>query len=276
MIDQGEILAPTYDFPEVFAENLRFGGTHSTRDGWILTAGHLLGILRQQQQSAGRRAGFRENVIEFQRDLAADKRFRKQGVRTFHLPEGSAVSNHSAWWEVDGVKLAEAKIRPSADLALCRLEPFDADSVPRFPVIKDPARGYSPGRNLCNLGFPLHRIEPRYDEKTNAFTLPPGSVPLPMLPLDGMFMRVINKRARGRRRRKVRLHRAFLAEPHRADGRARLRRRRGGVGHPVPHRALPTRVQPADSGRAKGTGGAPVPQYRSRGTRGGHPPVPRR
>ena len=57
------------------------------RDGWIVTAGHLLGILRQQQESAGRRAGFRENVIEFQRDLAADKRFRKQGVRTFHLPE---------------------------------------------------------------------------------------------------------------------------------------------------------------------------------------------
>ena len=165
------------------------------RDGWILTAGHLLGILRQQQESAGRRAGFRENVIEFQRDLAADKRFRKQGVRTFHLPERSAVSNHSAWWGVDGMALVEAKIRPSADLALCRLEPFDADSVPRFPVIKDPARGYSPGRSLCNLGFPLHRIEPRYDEKTNAFTLPPGSVPLPMLPLDGMFMRVIDKRA---------------------------------------------------------------------------------
>ena len=32
MIDQGEILAPTYDFPDVFAENLRVGGTHSTRD----------------------------------------------------------------------------------------------------------------------------------------------------------------------------------------------------------------------------------------------------
>ena len=134
-------------------------------------------------------------MVEFQRDLAADKRYRKQGVRTFHLPEGSAVSNHSVWWGVDGVQLAEAKIRPSADLALCRLEPFDADSVPRFPVIKDPARGYSPGRSLCNLGFPLHRIEPLYNEETNTFTLPPGSVPLPMLPLDGMFMRVINKRA---------------------------------------------------------------------------------
>ena len=92
-------------------------------------AGHVLGILRQQQESGRRRAGYRENVIEFQRELAADKRYRKQGVRTFHLPEGSAVSNHSAWWGVDGMELVEAKVRPSADLALCRLEPFDADAV---------------------------------------------------------------------------------------------------------------------------------------------------
>ena len=247
------------------------------RDGWILTAGHLLGILRQQQESAGRRAGFRENVIEFQRDLAADKRFRKQGVRTFHLPEKSAVSNHSAWWGVDGMGLVEAKIRPSADLALCRLEPFDPDSIPRFPVIKDPARGYSPGRSLCNLGFPLHRIEPRYDEETNSFTLPPGGRAAAHA-AAGRDVHAGDQqaRARGRRGRKVRLHRAVLAEPHRADGRARLRRRRRGVGHPVPHRALPARVQPADPGRAKGRRGAPVPQYGSRGTRGGHPPVPRR
>ncbi len=167
------------------------------RDGWILTAGHVLGILGQQQESARRRAGYRENVIEFQRDLAADKRFRKQGVRTFHPPKESAVSNHSVWWGVDGMELVEAKVRPSADLALCRLEPFDADSVPRFPVIKDPTRGYSPGRSLCNLGFPLHQIDPRYDEETNTFTLPPESVSLPMLPLDGMFMRAINRRAPG-------------------------------------------------------------------------------
>ncbi len=164
------------------------------RDGWILTAGHLLDILRRQQESARRRAGYRENVVEFQSDLAADKRFRRQGVRSFHPPKQSAVANHSVWWGVDGVELVVAKVRPAADLALCRLDPFDPDSVARFPVIKSPSRGYTPGRSLCNLGFPLHKIEPIYDEQTDTFSLPPGSVPLPMLPLDGMFMRVVNKR----------------------------------------------------------------------------------
>ena len=63
------------------------------RDGWILTAGHLLDIVRQQQESARRYQGYRGNGVEFQRDLAADKRFRKKGVRTFHRPAGASVRN---------------------------------------------------------------------------------------------------------------------------------------------------------------------------------------
>ena len=63
------------------------------RAGWILTAGHLLEIVRQQQESARRHEGYRGNVVEFHRDTAADKRFRKRGVRTFHRPAGLSVRN---------------------------------------------------------------------------------------------------------------------------------------------------------------------------------------
>ena len=167
------------------------------RDGWILTAGHLLDIVRRHQESARRYQGYRGNVIEFQRDLAADKRFRKKGVRTFHSPAASSVRNHSVWWGIDGARLSEARVAQAADLALGRIEPFDPASVARFPVFKDPSRGCEPGRSLCKLGFPLHRIEPKYDKEANAFTLPAGSVPLPMFPLEGMFTRVVNTRAPG-------------------------------------------------------------------------------
>ena len=167
------------------------------RGGWILTAGHLLDIVRQHQDSARRYEGYRGNVVEFHRDIAADKRYRAKGVRTFHQPAASSVRNHSVWWGTDGVRLIEARIMPAADLALGRLEPFDAAAVARYPVFKDPARGHAPGRSLCKLGFPLHRIEPVYDEKAATFTLPEGSVPLPMLPLEGMFTRVVNTRAPG-------------------------------------------------------------------------------
>ena len=167
------------------------------REGWILTAGHLLEIVRRQQESARRHEGYRGNVVEFHRDTAADKRFRKRGVRTFQRPAKTTVRNHSVWWGADGTGLVEAKIVPAADLAFGRLEPFDPASVPRYPVLKDPSRGHAPGRSLCKLGFPLHRIDPVFDEAANTFTLPPGSVPLPALPLDGMFTRIVNARAPG-------------------------------------------------------------------------------
>ena len=38
---------------------------------------------------------------------------------------------------------------------------------------------------------------PVYDEKANTFTLPEGSVPLPLFPMEGMFTRVVNTRAPG-------------------------------------------------------------------------------
>ena len=165
--------------------------------GWILTAAHLLDIVRQHQESARRHEGYRGNVVEFHRDVAADKRYRRKGVRTFQRPAGDSVRHHSVWWGADGVRLVEARTVPAADIALGRLDPFDPASVARYPVFKDPARGYAPGRSLCKLGFPLHRIEPVYDEHANTFTLPEGSVPLPMLPLEGMFTRVVNTRVPG-------------------------------------------------------------------------------
>ena len=167
------------------------------RAGWILTAGHLLEIVRRQQESARRHEGYRGNVVEFHRDTAADKRFRKRGVRTFQRPAESTVRNHSVWWGTDGASLVDAKIVPAADLAFGRLDPFDPASVPRYPVLKDPSRGYAPGRSLCKLGYPLHQIEPVFDEAANTFTLPPGSVPLPALPLEGMFTRIVNTRVPG-------------------------------------------------------------------------------
>ena len=169
-------------------------------EGWILTAGHLLDIIREQQESVRRHRGYRSNVVEFQRDMAADKRFRKKGVRTFQVPASASVRNHSVWWGADGMQLIEAKVVPGADLALGRLEPFDPASVPGYPVFKDPAaEDFTPGRSLCKLGFPFHRIAPVYDEKTDAFTLPPGSAPLPAFPLDGMFTRIVNTPAPGNR-----------------------------------------------------------------------------
>ena len=205
MFSKAVPVAAGFTRPMVISSRTAQGACSSTigayvvvnREGWILTAGHLLDIVRRHQDSARRHQGYRDNVVEFHRDVTADKRYRKKGVRTFHRPAASSVRNHSVWWGADGARLVEARLVPAADLALGRLDPFDPASVARFPVFKNPSRGYEPGRSLCKLGFPLHHIEPKYDEKADTFRLPEGSVPLPMFPLEGMFTRVVDTRAPG-------------------------------------------------------------------------------
>ncbi|MGR3914645.1 MAG: serine protease [Gammaproteobacteria bacterium] len=146
------------------------------RDGWILTTAHLIHEIHRQQQSAAKYAGAGKG---------------KGKAHAVLRPSAGAVKNHSVWWGRDGAQLHQASVMPAADLALGRLQPFDAGSVAHYPAFKKPGADYRPGRSLCKLGFPFHAITPAFDEKKNAFVLPPGAVPLPLFPLEGIFTRVV-------------------------------------------------------------------------------------
>ena len=161
------------------------------RDGWVLTVAHLMKEIQRQQNSVLQHRTHGDDVRELEQDIVSDRAYRKKKVRTFHAPSKSAVKNHSVWWGRDGAQLRDMTMMPAADLALGRLEPFDPASVAHYPVFKNPAHGYAPGRSLCRFGFPFHEIKPTFDAQKNAFVLPQGAVPLPLFPLEGIFTRVV-------------------------------------------------------------------------------------
>ena len=161
------------------------------RDGWILTCAHLVSEIQRQAESAKRHGVYGGNVRQLERDATADKRFRKTRMHAIHHPAKGSITNHSVWWGRDGAQARELVVMPASDLALVRLEPFDPDTVAHYPVFKQPDRNYTPGRSLCKLGFPFHTITPSFDDKKNAFVLPPGAVPLPLFPIEGLFTRVV-------------------------------------------------------------------------------------
>ncbi len=117
------------------------------RDGWVLTVAHLIKEIERQQKSVLKHRSHDKDIRKFETDIAADKLFRKKGVRTFHTPSDKTVKNHSVWWGRDGAQLHDLTILPAADLALGRLEPFDPDSVAHYPVFKKPDANYAPGRS---------------------------------------------------------------------------------------------------------------------------------
>lgn len=161
------------------------------RDGWIITSAHLLAEIQRQQASVAQHGSFGDDVRQLEQDTVADKRFRKSRIHSIQRPPEDTIKNHSVWWGRDGAQLHDVMIAPAADLALGRLAPFDANTVAEYPSFKKADANYTPGRSLCKFGFPFHQITPTFDEKSNAFMLPPGSVPLPLFPIEGIFTRVV-------------------------------------------------------------------------------------
>lgn len=162
------------------------------RDGWILTSAHILQLIEKQRASIRAWRAYRRQQRELENDTASVTPRRKQKLKPQDLPPPDSTRDNSVWWGRDGVEIFDVQMDISVDLATGRLEPFNPETVRSYPIFKTPGIDYRPGRSLCRLGFAFHEIVPEFDEENNAFVLPPGSVPLPLFPLDGLFTRVLH------------------------------------------------------------------------------------
>jgi S1-C subfamily serine protease len=139
-------------------------------EGWALTSAHLV------------------NEI-----LAVEREARGE-ARTVDETE-PPCTDHAEIWAVPGFSsvrphLAEVVVRPLADLALIRLEPFDAQPVSTYPTLRD--SGEHPilqGTSVCRLGYPFHNIAVDWDDSVGEFRLPTQAFPVPSFALDGVVAR---------------------------------------------------------------------------------------
>ena len=159
-------------------------------EGWIITVAHLFESFRAFRRHT-------EDIKEFQANLQAaqDKPWltAKQNRKNLRSVKANPrwITNHSFWWGKDGVSLKDIKVLPEADIAVGRLEPFDPAFVKTYPTMKDPTTNLNPGTSLCKLGFPFHELKTSFNEETGHFALPPGVLPVPLFPLEGIFTRNI-------------------------------------------------------------------------------------
>jgi Trypsin-like peptidase domain len=146
-------------------------------DGWILTAAHIFDIEHQSPL-------YKQEIADFEarRDAAGPKKAK-------HIKANPKwLVDHSYWWGHDGVGAHNITASFELDIAVAQLKPFDPAWAMSYPKFKDPAGGLQPGTALCKLGFPFHEFTPGYT-KGVGFTLPPGALPAPFFPLEGMMTR---------------------------------------------------------------------------------------
>jgi len=161
------------------------------RDGWVVTAAHILRQLEQDGAQVLAAANAAAELDRIKADTTLDKRQRQKRIAAVQHPAPKSTRNVSPWWGQDGLKIAEFYILPvpEIDLAVLRLAPFDPAWITVYPKFKDPSKGIDPGVSLCKLGYPFNEITPTWDD-VKEFALPGGGA-FPFFPLEGMFTREI-------------------------------------------------------------------------------------
>jgi hypothetical protein len=171
-------------------------------DGWIVTAGHILNQYQKlcQQVEATTAVRAKRAEIEADKNLTNKDRAKRLNV----LPIGKADNERcSGWWSWPNVLLKEFRFYTAdspgwgeiIDVGIGRLEPFDPSWVKVFPIFKDPTKDFDQGTSLCKLGFPFHQVKVTWNAATGQFELPPGALPMPRFPIEGMFTRISEVRA---------------------------------------------------------------------------------
>jgi S1-C subfamily serine protease len=157
------------------------------KDGWVLTANHILQGLEDLQRRKDAFDSYQATVADIQQDkgLLPDqkvKKIRKLGG----FPKGAIMDFAVLWGGQQGCSLDAAHTSPANDLALCKLTGFDAAQV-ETAVFKDPADGVDPGTSICRLGFPFMKVQQSYS--AGVFTIDLSN--LAFFPNEGMMTREI-------------------------------------------------------------------------------------
>jgi hypothetical protein len=155
-------------------------------EGWIITVAHLWDSQFESMKHKNLMSDYEEQVQIIQQNQKMNSKQKIKKVKQLKA-NPKWIINHSFWWG-DGVELKDIKPLPEGDLLVGRLDPFDPKMIKSYPVFKDPTN-LRIGTSLCKLGFPFYEIEATFKEDTETFKLAPGTLPLPLFPIEGIYTR---------------------------------------------------------------------------------------
>ncbi len=157
-------------------------------EGWILTAAHIIETGRLAVLHASEIRAFEAEKAKIAQNSNLTPKQQHRAINKLR-PNKDWIINNSYWW--DGAEIKEFKFNEMLDIAIGKLDSFDKEKYPIYPIFKDPKSEFPIGTSLCKLGFPLHDIKVTFDDVTGSFNLEPGALPVPFFPIDGIHTRVL-------------------------------------------------------------------------------------
>jgi hypothetical protein len=158
-------------------------------EGWFITAAHIFQAWAKGQND---RQAIDDRDAKLAEIDANDKLTpaKKKTLKRREREDPDWFKDWSYWWALDQRGVADVKTDDMLDLAIGRLDPFDPASVAAYPVFRGGTEDVRPGTSVCRLGFPFHEIETTFDPALG-FVFPPGALPIPRFPNDGIITRTL-------------------------------------------------------------------------------------
>ena len=189
--------AKQYTLPTILSARREDGTTSSSigsfivlnKDGWILTASHIVEKLNQFKAETESHRNHASEVESIKSNHNLTNAQKKKKLRSIKKKK-NLVTHFSCWWGRDEwATMEDGHGNRFFDLATARIEDFDSSLVKEYPVFKNPNNEFDVGEMLCKLGFPFYKITPEFVESSNSFVLPREALPIPIFPMEGIFTR---------------------------------------------------------------------------------------
>ena len=162
------------------------------REGWILTAYHILKILAAIREIQLKTQAYSESLASIRSDTSLSSKKAEAKIKALGPPPAPEDVEHCAvWWGSNDAKLVDAGGIEDIDLGVGRLEPFDPGSIAAYPVMKTTSKNYEPGVSLCKLGYPFYEVPVAWDGKTSNFTCASPDLAFPLFPIEGILTRFV-------------------------------------------------------------------------------------
>ena len=202
MFSKAIAVAAEYTRPIVVSKRLKNRQVSSSmgtfivvnKDGWILTAAHVVEDLILAAKHAKENEEYNKQVAIINADTSTSK--GKKNFLINQLKDNSEwITHNSIWWSADGVGFSDLRVDGAADLAVAKLTgSIEGLNIHSYPVFINPATDLTPGTSLCRLGFPFHELRVSFDDTTGGFRIDNMPPSLARFPNDGICTRhVIRK-----------------------------------------------------------------------------------
>jgi hypothetical protein len=159
------------------------------KDGWALTAAHVMTDAILAQRHAQERAAYQQQVEAIQNNATYSVGKKRHEINSLKK-NYEWITNISFWWAGDGINAGQVHIDEARDLAAVHLSNTDALGIKTFPQFAPANVDLPAGTSLCRLGYPFHAVAARFDANINQFKI--DQLPaMAMFPNEGIHTRIM-------------------------------------------------------------------------------------